>query len=89
MDAQLKEKWVEALRSGEHQQCTGFFQSGMKFCALGILCKVAGVPVLIENGSGNWPFVDEALPVRPEVLASMNDEGKTFSEIADYIEANL
>ncbi len=44
MDAQLKEKWVEALRSGEYSQATGHLHDKENggYCCLGVLCKVMG-----------------------------------------------
>ena len=51
MDAELKEKWVAALRSGDYPQ-TRFALNRTKshdeapvgFCCLGVLCEVAGLP---------------------------------------------
>lgn len=47
MDAELKAKWVQALRSGEYQQCNGLLRferddgkSG--YCCLGVLLDVQG-----------------------------------------------
>ena len=43
---QMKEnrrKWVEALRSGEYEQCTGRLHDGSGFCCLGVLCEVIGM----------------------------------------------
>jgi hypothetical protein len=42
MDAELKAKWVEALRSGKYQQLTpGGLREGDRFCCLGVLCDIA------------------------------------------------
>jgi hypothetical protein len=60
MDAQLKAKWVEALRSGKYRQTTGNLREERTtrrygYCCLGVLCHVAGskwrhgVPVLGET----------------------------------------
>ena len=35
-------KWVEALRSGEYQQGTGYLQRDGQFCCLGVACELAG-----------------------------------------------
>ena len=87
MNAELKAKWVEALRSGEYRQCReqlhGFEN---QYCCLGVLCKVVNHSTdpdrayrwldIVTGGYG--PFVN------------MNDhEGKSFTEIADYIEKSL
>jgi len=44
MDAQLKAKWVEALRSGDYGQASGQLHDAQNggFCCLGVLCKVMG-----------------------------------------------
>jgi hypothetical protein len=44
MDAEIKTKWVEALRSGEYDQARGVLhdRDNGGFCCLGVLCKVIG-----------------------------------------------
>lgn len=101
MDAQLRAKWIEALRSGEYAQTFGVFENSPAyrffrpdeprgFCCLGVLCRVAGEPTFDDEGS-NWQFVRENLADSHKgTLVGMNDcEGKTFSEIADFIEKNI
>lgn len=42
MNAELKAKWVAALRSGNYKQGVGTLRSDSgKFCCLGVLCDVA------------------------------------------------
>jgi hypothetical protein len=109
MDAQLKAKWVEALRSEQYLQTQGMLrfrddEGKSSFCCLGVLCDVAGV-----QWRANVPFLngvrmeeeDECYLTRQGLaivtlpdsvqreLANMNDTGKSFAEIADYIEQNL
>lgn len=102
MDAQLKQKWVEALRSGEYPQCQGMLHSkDGGYCCLGVAATVAGYKidrhrdeVVRPNGS-----IDESsygaledfglLSSVRGPLIEMNDRGKSFAEIADYIEANI
>jgi hypothetical protein len=38
MDAQVKAKWVAALRSGEYSQGESALKKDGKFCCLGVLC---------------------------------------------------
>lgn len=92
MDAQLKAKWIEALRSGEYEQGKHLFEADGAFCCLGVLCKVMGIPTVDNNGAGSWSAVEDVLPDRyktASALATMNDSHTSFSEIADYIEKNL
>ncbi len=79
-------------------------ESKIGYCCLGVACDLID-PSIWEpsknpegtNDSFDWggvpSFSTRAFPfVTPPVsaqLAQMNDEGKTFSEIADWIEANL
>ena len=46
MKQEIKEKWVDALRSGEYQQGTGYLKvihenGDAKYCCLGVLCELA------------------------------------------------
>lgn len=100
MKRELRDRWVEALRSGDYEQGQSFLRNGNKFCCLGVLCEVAGVPREdTEWGSGyrlsadEWEDVD--LPPRwggltPRVKQTLMDKndlyGKSFLEIADHIE---
>jgi hypothetical protein len=100
MDAEIKTKWVEALRSGKYAQGRNRLRRGDTFCCLGVLCDLVG--------GGGWErdeFVIESergisfLPRSmrrvlddtdaEETLVAMNDDGTPFPEIADYIERTL
>jgi hypothetical protein len=59
MDAQLKAKWVEALRSGEYKQTKGTLRDGDSFCCLGVLCDI--------TQHGQWVKPSEAGVYRPGV----------------------
>lgn len=98
MDAELKAKWVKALRSGEFKQARGFLQKDGGYCCLGVLCLIAGISVdRLETQEGYADIFD--LIGSDEVsrgLSSLNDGSRfenlhphTFPEIADYIEKNL
>jgi hypothetical protein len=96
MDAQIKAKWLEALRSGKFKQGFGQLQKDDAYCCLGVLCVAASLKInrageAVLGGEGYSPFHkllgDEAMTYR---LYRMNDsDEKSFPEIADYIEANL
>ncbi len=106
MDAQLKQKWIEALRSGKYDQTKGALRTEAGFCCLGVLCEVTGAGLWDRDGedfvyscsdglsgSGYMPSVVaviSGLSSKQEgELASRNDGGSAFSEVADYIEANI
>jgi hypothetical protein len=40
MDAQLKQQWIDALRSGKYQQAKHKLKGEDGFCCLGVLCDV-------------------------------------------------
>jgi fatty acid-binding protein DegV len=75
MDKDIKAKWLEALRSGRYRQGEGALRVDDKFCCLG---------VLPESLNSTLGIGEQDLE-----LAEMNDSGKSFAEIADYIEQNL
>jgi hypothetical protein len=51
MDAQVKEKWVAALRSGNYQQARNGLKKGGGYCCLGVLCDIVN-PDGWENING-------------------------------------
>jgi hypothetical protein len=106
MDAEIKRKWVEALRSGEYAQGHQTLRDETgAMCCLGVLAHIQGCDL------GSWSHEDrQTIRLPPEYdaglvfhqcreLAVMNDglwteangraPGKSFSEIADYIEEHL
>lgn len=94
---EFKEKWVNALRSGEYKQgknalhnqffgtycCLGVAEDILKIKSASTACLVGdGFPEAIRGAASSNDLV--------ALLTNMNDnQGKSFSEIADYIEANL
>ena len=99
MDPETKARWVEALRSGKYTQTTRCLRDGTGFCCIGVLADVVGVEwekqvwqdgeAFFEMG-GDEPVRAVGVPVPTQAaLVAMNDHGKSFAEIADYIEANL
>lgn len=99
MNPEIKQKWVEALRSGRYKQEKGALlvqaSGGAGYCCMGVLCEIVdGLP----------PFKGQVFPTETtwktcgglelmgleNTLSLMNDqEGKTFPEIAQWIEENL
>lgn len=102
MKADLKEKWVAALRSGNYKQGKNVLKRNGAYCCLGVLCEVAGDAKLDHDGNMVRSFNSMNIygEVNPylglsgrlqKVLASHNDgsENKTqknFKEIADLID---
>lgn len=99
MDPEKKAAWVKALRSGEYKQAHGRLRDGDSFCCLGVYCDIRGATW--DCGAASWcgrASRNLSLPdgLRGEVgaeaqedLSFMNDNGKTFDDIAEWIEAKL
>lgn len=100
MNPKYKASWIAALRSGKFKQgreCLSTAGKHWRYCCLGVLCKIAGVPEM------NGHFDREKYGLSPNLkdyfvidenthsfLINMNDtHGKSFNEIADWIEENL
>ena len=52
MKKEVKDLWVQALRSGKYPQTTGRLHDNKGFCCLGVLCDVAiknGLPVQVAK----------------------------------------
>lgn len=124
MKAELKQKWLEALRGGEIKQAQGVLRDeNNAMCCLGVLLDVydhegwrtdtALAPVARKPCYPHELATDEHDYISCEFreaarldflvereggegsvyvghrLAKMNDDGKSFQEIADWIEANI
>lgn len=108
MKAELFDRWVAALESGEYKQgrnrLATVVSGERRYCCLGVLCVVDGVDLdkraymkyggqkIIRNMSGVGELPSVAAPALASIpenlrndLATMNDNGHTFVEIADYL----
>lgn len=98
----LKQQWVTALRSGEFSQGIDRLKNGDEYCCLGVLCKVMGLPMNKKQTSFYYKdgsmvrqlsctlMLDIDMPWDTQLtLIDKNDMGRTFLEIADYIEREL
>lgn len=104
MQKQLRDKWVEALRSGKYVQGHSQLRTEVGFCCIGVLCDVINPSDWRRHGLSNmWIYGTTALNMPTAVagfakltsdaenyLTILNDrERKSFPEIADYIEQNV
>jgi hypothetical protein len=106
MDANIKKKWLAALRSREFKQVMGALKRDEGHCCLGVLCELLEPDALWEKRStgsytirGEGALMPYSLQERLNLsdsekepfaqLPKMNDRGKTFEEIADFIEVRL
>ena len=98
MDTELKKDWLVALRSGDFTQGTGRLFSDGCYCCLGVLAKVANLPMDNEgklkcDAHTSWSMIPSGLhilsPTIQQQLIKMNDGVKDFDQIADWIEENI
>ncbi len=99
LDPEFKAKWVAALRSGEYHQahnalCKYYRNREYAYCCLGVARSVLGSDAKeLLNGPSYGGSILSVLGLdikARKFLAHMNDDdGKSFAEIADYIEAHL
>ena len=100
MKTKIKQLWIKALRSGRYKQTQHNLLDCDGYCCLGVLCRVASPNSKWKEGNGNFLFKGEGLmPPRDllkevglayrsaKFLAKMNDNNKTFEQIAKHIEA--
>lgn len=92
--SELKAKWLEALRSGEYKQTTGVMYESETdgYCCLGVLAICTGrtdTDIECETFITNGSTYDVLNADTQRTLAGMNDNGKSFETIADYIEENI
>ena len=105
IDADIKDKWLEALRSGAYNQTTSRLkrrdeQGAMYYCCLGVLCDIVDPEGwdddLHHHGWCRMPSnkIREISGLSEyvfevEELSEMNDKGSSFLDIADVIEQDL
>ena len=98
---EIKIKWLEELRSGNHHQIQGtlkdqFGNGEYGYCCLGVLAdKVMGLEVRIADENilddeGDKEIYDKVSEILGAYFSAQcsdrNDNDWTFAEIADYIE---
>lgn len=123
MKPEIKQKWIDALRSGKYNQCHGGLSrtsnGALLYCAIGVLVEVfrleTGVgrwsqydgdlnnqdrTFISPDGRGGqdarrgsappalylWTGVENAMRTVFQLVSKMNDEGASFSEIANFLE---
>ncbi|MEK6860550.1 MAG: hypothetical protein AABY07_01135 [Nanoarchaeota archaeon] len=105
MNPEIKKKWIEALESGKYQQATGALKVDDGYCCLGVLCdlhrkqmkkkgwnngRYLGDCYYLPDAVRNWAgLVKNNLKVCGSQLIALNDNGKSFLEIANFIRSKL
>lgn len=96
MNAQIKEAWLTALRSGAYKQGRGQLHVEDTFCCLGVLCDLHakdGLGQWIDDGDAMYKYIgDMQLPpiqvMRWAELPSVNPsiDGTALTNLNDGIE---
>lgn len=104
MDKQIKTEWVSTLRSGKYKQAAGSLRTNYGYCCLGVLCDIAGKGKWKSYEDGGYGYETQHTISRQWIpsdlefeignipqheLANMNDDDRSFDEIADWIEENV
>lgn len=98
MDAELKAKWVAALRSGRYRQTVSTLErldeagEVVGNCCLGVLCREAGVPetdsfrgsggYVTFDGRGGW--LSPRLLERFDITGPEQDQLATMNDSGNY-----
>ena len=100
MKTKWRKLWIKALLSGEYDQTFGSLHTKEGYCCLGVLCDVVEPKVKWKwrhlphcfyfQDEDCYPPKDLLKKVGLSkksmgVLANMNDDGKSFKEIAAHI----
>lgn len=73
MNADVKTKWLEALRSGEYEQGRGCLhrEDNNSFCCLGVLCAIAereGVVTSTLQDNGTYAYGENSTGTPPPAV---------------------
>lgn len=98
----IKKKWLKALRSGTYEQCAERLVLNGRYCCLGVLRHLnnphdssSEPDVYFSRTSGGTKLnqrqlVEFGLSDQEQIGAAVrNDNGRSFLEIADWIEETL
>lgn len=103
MNPDIKKRWITALRSGEYKQGKNTLRpTEDTYCCLGVLCDLYILEHSREDWEGlesqavlphavvKWAELTSPDPfVREHTLASFNDKGTSFEDLAAIIQEDL
>jgi hypothetical protein len=100
----FKKKLLTALRSGEFEQCTGALYEDGAYCVMGVVHKllfpnvqpdgeavIKSIPTVLDINKVPKVFLndDGDMSDIQDELITMNDGGKDFEYLADWIDKEL
>jgi len=90
MKKEVKDLWVEALKSGEYIQGHQYLNIDNSFCCLGVLCEVAiksGLALEKTFGGGYYVYGEDSYNMLPQKVmewAGMRSRAGEFSSSSLY-----
>ena len=79
MVPELKQQWIEALRSGKYQQTVECLRDADGYCCLGVLADIQGVEWIWEQGK----------ETPSDTFVFYDDEDQYDIELPDYLLAKI
>lgn len=93
MRDELKTKWLKGLRGRKYKQGKSRLKHSGRHCCLGVLCEVDGRKISRWQTTLRDGHIDLLWAIggseNQDTLMRMNDAGKSFRKIADWIEKNI
>ena len=105
MKESVAKKWVAALRSGKYEQTRGALKDSNGHCCLGVLCSISPWKNTYTRMRDGENLTNRVLPAKIqawagisnpngrydgfESLASKNDDGASFEDIALLIDKHI
>ena len=83
MNTEIKQKWVNALRSGKYEQGEGKLYSGQGYCCLGVLCDLYS-----KENNLKWEFRgDDVIKTEDEIVSSqlLNHDYFYFDDESEFL----
>lgn len=80
MNQEIKQKWIDALRSGDYKQTNGRLRQDDKFCCLGVLCNIL-FPNYWRFTQSGWTHgaCEYVLPSEVIEAAELSDNNPTIT----------
>ena len=90
MNQDIKDKWINALRSGEYRQGTGALKNSDAFCCLGVLCDLHAKETgtrWVDYAEEGWlsDYLDDDLALPNEVIEWAGLKGQDPVICSDFI----
>ena len=95
-----RQDWITALRSNKYKQQQWVLgKDDKKFCATGLLYRINNIYDRVQGPFANiWTATEAVAELEKEVgirkgglnvVIQLNDDGKSYKEIADFLVADL